>query len=379
MGVLDGEPAAIVATQLSGGALNVNPHLHALAADGVFRLGPDGAAEFVCVLSPTDADVATVCKAVLTKVQRLVERRVDSGDIDPEWVNSADQQLAYAPVRRQPHTVDVGWEHPREPKPLTAAIHGYSLHAATFCEAEERGALERLCRYVVRSSFCAKRLSLRADGQVVYRLKRPFAGQTELVMDKASLIRRLVKQIPRPGFHLVRYFGGFAARARIRSKLLALVEPLRGPDSPSAHRCLAPPPKAKTKTTPAVDVEPDSPCRSLGERESEQLAEIVAEQPWPATSSLQSPDEPFIRQRRLSWAELLKRTFAVDVLVCPNCDGRLRVIAAISEPHVVAKVLSHLGLPTDRPTLAPARASPLPFDFDDLNQDVDNDPTWSPQ
>ena len=119
--------------------------------------------------------------------------------------------------------------------------------------------------------------------------------------------------------------------------------------------------------------------RRPGEFDAEPLAALVAKDASPESSLVQAPDEPFIRQRRLSWAELLKRTFAVDVLVCPNCDGRLRVIAAISEPHVVAKVLSHLGLPTDRPTLAPARASPLPFDFDDLNQDVDNDPACYPQ
>ena len=31
--------------------------------------------------------------------------------------------------------------------------------------------------------------------------------------------------------------------------------------------------------------------------------------------------------RRWRWAELLQRVFAVDVLACPNCGGRMRVIS----------------------------------------------------
>jgi hypothetical protein len=44
------------------------------------------------------------------------------------------------------------------------------------------------------------------------------------------------------------------------------------------------------------------------------------------------------------------------VLRCPRCDGKMRVIAALSEPAVVAKVLAHLDLPTALPCPAPARA-----------------------
>ena len=33
----------------------------------------------------------------------------------------------------------------------------------------------------------------------------------------------------------------------------------------------------------------------------------------------------------MTWAQLLKRTFAFDVLHCEHCGGRARVIAAITE------------------------------------------------
>jgi len=51
-------------------------------------------------------------------------------------------------------------------------------------------------------------------------------------------------------------------------------------------------------------------------------------------------------------------TFAIDVLACPRCDGRMRVLAYISDPDVTAKVLDHLGLPSAPPRLAPPRDPP---------------------
>jgi hypothetical protein len=58
------------------------------------------------------------------------------------------------------------------------------------------------------------------------------------------------------------------------------------------------------------------------------------------------------------WADLMRRTFGLDVLGCPRCGGRLRLIALIDHPRVVERILRHLGLPTDRPEPRPARAPP---------------------
>jgi hypothetical protein len=48
----------------------------------------------------------------------------------------------------------------------------------------------------------------------------------------------------------------------------------------------------------------------------------------------------------MSWARLLKRVFDIDVEHCPNRGGALKIIAAIEDPPVIVKILSHLGLPT---------------------------------
>jgi hypothetical protein len=46
--------------------------------------------------------------------------------------------------------------------------------------------------------------------------------------------------------------------------------------------------------------------------------------------------------------------YDVDALVCPTCpSGRLRIVAAITQPAVLKKILTHLGL--DDEPLPPRR------------------------
>jgi hypothetical protein len=67
---------------------------------------------------------------------------------------------------------------------------------------------------------------------------------------------------------------------------------------------------------------------------------------------------------RIDWATLLRRSMDVDALQCPKCDGRLRVLAVITEREPVQRILSHLGMPTGPPPAARAR---------DPSNDVDDD------
>ncbi len=61
----------------------------------------------------------------------------------------------------------------------------------------------------------------------------------------------------------------------------------------------------------------------------------------------------------MSWARLLQRVFDIDIEQCPHCGGTLKIIAAILDPSVIAKILAHLGLPTRAPPRAPARSFDL--------------------
>ena len=73
--------------------------------------------------------------------------------------------------------------------------------------------------------------------------------------------------------------------------------------------------------------------------------------------------DPFLWQRRYSWAELMKRVFLVDVLTCPDCGGPRRLLAFILNPSAIERILRHLRLPTEPPTVYPARASPEQEEF----------------
>ena len=63
------------------------------------------------------------------------------------------------------------------------------------------------------------------------------------------------------------------------------------------------------------------------------------------------------RRRNYTWSELLKRVFAVDILECPRCFGRMKIIAAIQAPDVARKILDCLGLSSRPPPVAPARTA----------------------
>lgn len=65
-----------------------------------------------------------------------------------------------------------------------------------------------------------------------------------------------------------------------------------------------------------------------------------------------------VRQRsRLSWAELMRRVFALDVLECPVCRGPMKIIADITQPKIIERFLAALDLPAEHPEIERAHAT----------------------
>ena len=154
-----------------------------------------------------------------------------------------------------------------------------------------------------------------------YRLRKPWIdGRTEIVLEPTAFLRRLAALIPSPYTNLVRYHGVFANRSRDRFRI-----PL--------------PPGVES---PAV------PPTNEGAAESEDGGEACA---------VEAP-MPTVRPRRLGWAKLLRRVLNVDALTCPECATSMTVIAFLTDPLVLKRILDHLGLASSPPTVAPAR-SPL--------------------
>ena len=48
--------------------------------------------------------------------------------------------------------------------------------------------------------------------------------------------------------------------------------------------------------------------------------------------------------------------FDIDIEQCPQCGGPLTILAAIEDPPVIAKILTHLGFPARAPPRSPARS-----------------------
>ena len=204
-------------------------------------------------------------------------------------------------------------------------VQGYSVHANVAIKAHDREGLEKLCRYGLRSPIALSRLSLTDDGLVRYKLKRPWprpGGITCLTLQPTDFLRRLACLIPPPRTHLIRYHGVFSPSSPLRNRL--------------------PPPPARVAQT-------EDPQAPHDKQDNEQP---------PVQTPTDDPEQPASMSARIRWAQLIKRVFKKDLEQCPHCGGRRVLIAFITDAPVVHRILSHIGLPTEQPAVAPARAPP---------------------
>jgi hypothetical protein len=47
-----------------------------------------------------------------------------------------------------------------------------------------------------------------------------------------------------------------------------------------------------------------------------------------------------------------------DALTYPKCQGRMRILAAITKPDAICKILDNLGIPSEAPARTAARPPP---------------------
>ena len=74
------------------------------------------------------------------------------------------------------------------------------------------------------------------------------------------------------------------------------------------------------------------------------------------------PPAPARAPHRYRWAELMRRVFEIAreriLLRCGRCGGTRKIIAVITDPFVVRRILRHLELPSEPPPTALARPPP---------------------
>jgi hypothetical protein len=85
----------------------------------------------------------------------------------------------------------------------------------------------------------------------------------------------------------------------------------------------------------------------------------LAVDPAPKWSAPGDPLPPPVgKPRSWAWADLMRRAFDIDVLACPRCGGRMRLIATVEAPQLIRQILASLGLPTEGPPPRPPPAQP---------------------
>ena len=64
--------------------------------------------------------------------------------------------------------------------------------------------------------------------------------------------------------------------------------------------------------------------------------------------------------RHWAWANLMRRAFDIDVLACPRCGGRLRLLGTIEDPAAIRAILGSLAASAERVDRAPPPVTPEP-------------------
>jgi len=75
-----------------------------------------------------------------------------------------------------------------------------------------------------------------------------------------------------------------------------------------------------------------------------------------------SPHPPIIEEEtsfvpRKGWAEIHRKVYEVDPLLCPHCGGQMSIIAFIEDHKVIDKIIAHLKLTFHAERPPPLRSS----------------------
>ncbi len=197
-------------------------------------------------------------------------------------------------------TSEAGREHlpaaPRSVKKMTVDAYGMLLHAAVCIRGDDRAALERICRYLLRPPFAQQVIEALPDGRVRVHFKAPMRnGRSFCEMSRDAFLAKLAALVPPPRFNLVRYYGVLANQHRLREAV--------------------------------------RPKRVEGERQ----LKLFGVRPFVSAEGVE--DFRFVRDSgrkqserapsRVRWADLLARVFEIDVRRCGACGGRLRVVEVV--------------------------------------------------
>jgi hypothetical protein len=167
---------------------------------------------------------------------------------------------------------------------------GFHVHIGERIWPEDEKGLENLARYIIRACFSQERMvyipveeSLDGTAKVIYTSKDQ---KTRKTFDALDWLAHLVIHVPGRYEQTVRYYGYYSNKSRGLRK------------------------KAETDDDVPTIVKNEMPAKV-----------------W-----------------RQNWARLIQKIYEVDPLICPRCQGTMRIIAFIEDDMVIKKILKHLGL-----------------------------------
>ncbi len=162
-------------------------------------------------------------------------------------------------------------------------IHtGFHVHSKVRATSKQEA--ERIGKYMIRPILSLKRLSIdKAKGKVCYQYGKDSSGLEQ--MDYLEFIARVTSHIPDKGQVMIRYYGLYA----------------------NAHR-------GKINKAGVLLSHPP----------------IIGE------------EERFVPSK--GWAEMIRKVFEVDPLLCPACGGQMSIISFIEDHKVIDKIIDHLKL-----------------------------------
>ena len=158
---------------------------------------------------------------------------------------------------------------------------GFSIDNDVYLYPSDTQALETLSRYIVRCPVSLQRLHYDKNSHYVLYQPKSKNRKAEL-LDPLVFLARVLIHIPQPNQHSILYYGHYARRSRQHT------------------------PK---KRHAAHDDELNASQRKTLRRRS---------------------------------ANLIRRVFKTDPLICKKCGGKMRVVSFITEPSVIRQILNHL-------------------------------------
>jgi hypothetical protein len=174
---------------------------------------------------------------------------------------------------------------------------GFSVDASVCIPASSKKARVNLSQYIIRPPVSLQKiLYSRSNNTIVYKTKyNAYWGENIKLFKASDFIAELTMHIPPKHKHLIRYYGLYSSRTKgkaVKDGSLA---------------------KFGYKATPRKKSSQDPEMETVSNKASRQ-----------------------------SWARLIQKVYEVDPLICPKCRSKMKIIAVITDPSEVNKILECL-------------------------------------